>query len=97
MRSPNAPTAMMPGMGIKANGSQQGLRYRNRSTTGSEIDLRAKGDEKQQKDIGEIDLKIISMYAKGTATRQISETLMDIYGFEASEGFISDLTDKLLP
>ena len=30
-------------------------------------------------------------------TRQISETLMDIYGFEASEGFISDVTDKLLP
>ena len=29
-------------------------------------------------------------------TRQISETLMDIYGFEASEGFISDVTDKLL-
>ena len=30
-------------------------------------------------------------------TRQISETLMDIYGFEASEGFISDVTDKILP
>ena len=30
-------------------------------------------------------------------TRQISDTLMDIYGSEASEGFISDVTDKLLP
>ena len=30
-------------------------------------------------------------------TSQISDTLMDIYGFEASEGFISDVTDKLLP
>ena len=30
-------------------------------------------------------------------TQQISETLEDIYGFEASEGFISDVTDKLLP
>lgn len=30
-------------------------------------------------------------------TRQISETLEDIYGFEASEGFISDVTDKILP
>lgn len=36
------------------------------------------------------------MYAKGMTTRQISDTLMDIYGFEASEGFISDVTDKLL-
>ena len=30
-------------------------------------------------------------------TRQISDTLNDIYGFEASEGFISEVTDKVLP
>lgn len=53
--------------------------------------------KKRQKDISDIDQKIISMYAKGMTTRQISETLEDIYGFEASEGFISDVTDKLLP
>ena len=53
--------------------------------------------KKRQKDISDIDQKIISMYAKGMTTRQISETLMDIYGFEASESFISDVTDKLLP
>lgn len=53
--------------------------------------------KKRQKDISDIDQKIISMYAKGMTTRQISDTLMDIYGFEASEGFISDVTDKLLP
>ena len=53
--------------------------------------------KKRQKDISEIDQKIISMYAKGITTRQISDTLMDVYGFEVSEGFISDVTDKLLP
>lgn len=53
--------------------------------------------KKRQKDISEIDEKIISMYAKGMTTRQISETMEDIYGFEASEGFISDVTDKILP
>lgn len=53
--------------------------------------------KKRQKDISEIDQKIISMYAKGMTTRQISDTLMDIYGFEASEGFISDVTDKIMP
>ena len=53
--------------------------------------------KKRQKDISDIDQKIISMYAKGMTTRQISETLEDIYGFEASEGFISDVTDKILP
>ena len=49
--------------------------------------------KKRQKDISAIDQKIISMYAKGMTTRQISETIQDIYGFEASEGFISDVTD----
>ncbi len=53
--------------------------------------------KKCQKDISDIDQKIISMYAKGMTTRQISETLDDIYGFEASEGFISDVTDKIMP
>lgn len=53
--------------------------------------------KKRQKDISDIDQKIISMYAKGMTTRQILDTLEDIYGFEASEGFISDVTDKILP
>lgn len=53
--------------------------------------------KKRQKDISDIDQKIISMYAKVMTTRQISDTLEDIYGFEASEGFISDVTDKIMP
>ncbi len=52
---------------------------------------------KRQKDISDIDQKIISMYAKGMTTRQISETIEEIYGFETSEGFILDVTDKVLP
>lgn len=53
--------------------------------------------KKRQKDISDIDRKIISMYAKGMTTRQISDTIEDIYGFETSEGFISDVTDKIMP
>ena len=53
--------------------------------------------KKRQKDISDIDQKIVSMYAKGMTTCQISEIMEDIYGFEASEGFISDVTDKILP
>ena len=52
--------------------------------------------KKRQKDISEIDQKIISMYARGMTTRQISEQIEEIYGFECSEGFISDVTDKIL-
>ena len=36
------------------------------------------------------------MYAKGLMTRQISEQIEDIYGFECSESFKSDVTDKIL-
>lgn len=52
--------------------------------------------KKRQKDISDIDQKIISMYAKGMTTR-LSETVEDIYDFETSESFISDVTDKILP
>ena len=52
--------------------------------------------KKRQKDISGIDQKIIAMYAKGLTTRQISEQIEDIYGFEVSEGFVSDVTDKIL-
>ena len=53
--------------------------------------------KKRQKDISDIDQKIISMYARGLTTRQISDQIEEIYGFECSEGFISDVTDKILP
>lgn len=36
------------------------------------------------------------MYARSLTTRQISEQIEDIYGFEYSEGFISNVTDKIL-
>ena len=43
------------------------------------------------------------MYAKGMTTRQISDSIEDIYGIDVSEGFIraeglliSDVTDKIL-
>lgn len=53
--------------------------------------------EKRQKDISEIDRKIIAMYGRGMTTRQISEQIEDIYGFDVSESFVSDVTDKILP
>ena len=41
--------------------------------------------QKRQKVISGIEHKIISLYAKGMTTRQISETIEDIYGFEVSD------------
>ena len=53
--------------------------------------------KKREKDISEIENKIISMYALGMTTRQISEQIEEIYGFKASGSLISDITDKILP
>lgn len=52
---------------------------------------------KRKKDISAIESKIIAMYARGLSTRQISDQIEDIYGFEISEGMVSDITNKLLP
>ncbi len=36
------------------------------------------------------------MYARGLTTRQISEQIEELYGFECSKSFISNITDKIL-
>lgn len=52
---------------------------------------------KYGRDISEIDEKIIKMYARGMTTRQISDQIMDIYGFEVSEAMVTSVTNKILP
>ena len=44
-----------------------------------------------------IEDKILSLYAKGLSTRDISKTLEEIYGFETSHETISAVTDKVIP
>jgi len=52
---------------------------------------------KRKTNISEIEQKIINMYARGLTTREISEQIEDIYGFEASAELVSKVTDKVLP
>lgn len=52
---------------------------------------------KHKKDISYIDDKIIAMYARGLSTAQISDQIEDIYGFDVSEGMVSNITNKILP
>ena len=52
---------------------------------------------KHKRDISEIEGKIISMYAKGMSTRQISDQIQDIYGFDVSESLVTGITNKLMP
>ncbi len=59
--------------------------------------------KKYQKDISNIENQIISMYAKGMTTRDISSHIKQIYnlkvtrGFGISEGMVSQITNKILP
>ena len=53
--------------------------------------------KKYQKDISNIENQIISMYAKGMTTRDISKHIKEIYGFGISESMVSKITNKILP
>ena len=52
--------------------------------------------KKRQRDISGIEQKVISMYAKGMSTRDISSHIHEIYGYELSAESISAITDKVL-
>lgn len=46
---------------------------------------------------GDIEEKILSMYAKGMSTSDIESHIRDIYGLSVSDTTISRITDKILP
>ena len=46
---------------------------------------------------GDIEEKILSMYAKGMSTGDIESHICDIYGLSVSDTTISRVTDKILP
>ena len=87
--------------------------YRNGSskktvkTTQGQIDIHIPRDrnasfdpviiEKHNRDISDIDNKIINLYARGMSTRDISESIKDIYGVDVSASMISKITDKIIP
>ena len=53
--------------------------------------------KKNQTDISNIEDQVLSMYAKGMTTRDISTHLQSIYGVDASAEMISRMTDRILP
>jgi len=54
--------------------------------------------KKQQTTIsGDIEEKILSMYAKGMTTSDIESHIREIYGIDVSDSTISRVTDKILP
>ena len=54
--------------------------------------------KKQQTSLsGDIEEKILSMYAKGMTTRDIDAHIRKIYGIEVSDSTVIRITDKILP
>ena len=51
---------------------------------------------KRNRDVSDIQDKVLSMYAKGMSQRDIADTIEDIYGFEISHETISEITDSVL-
>ena len=51
----------------------------------------------EQRRSNELERKITALYARGTTTRDIQETIADIYGVEVTAATISAITDKVWP
>lgn len=49
----------------------------------------------EQQMSNQLEEKIISLYAKGISTRDIQDTLADLYGIEVSPATVSKITDKV--
>lgn len=52
---------------------------------------------KYQTSSNEIEDKIVTLYARGITTRDIEQTLKELYGIDVSHTFVSEVTDKILP
>lgn len=51
---------------------------------------------KRRRDVGGIEEKVLSLYAKGMGQRDIADTVEELYGFEVSHETISTMTDRVI-
>ena len=93
--------------GEKASANRRnGYSRKKVNTTAGEVEIKVPRDReasfepkvipKRQKDVSDIQDKVLSMYAKGMSQRDIAETIEDIYGFEISYETVSQITDQVL-
>ena len=85
---------------------RNGYSHKNIKTSFGEVELEVPRDrdssfepqiiKKRQKDVSDIESKVLSLYAKGVSQRDISDIIEDIYGFEMSAEMISNMLLKNL-
>lgn len=92
----------------QTDNSRNGYSEKTMKTSFGDMDISVprdrKGDfepqliRKQQTTLsGDIEEKILSMYAKGMTTSDIESHIREIYGIDVSDSTISRVTDKILP
>ena len=93
--------------GRNSGNSRNGKRSRRIQTSGGEQEIEVPRDrageyqplllEKHKARSNEIERKVIGLYAKGMTTRDIEESLAEMYGIEVSAGTISTITEQVMP
>jgi len=91
--------------GRNSGNSRNGKRKRQLQTSAGDQEIKVPRDRNGEfqstlldtSRSSELEQKILALYAKGTTTRDIQETLADIYGVEISPATISAITDKVWP
>jgi putative transposase len=91
--------------GRNSGNSRNGKRPRQLRTSGGDVTIQVPRDrtstfqsallEPYQTSTNELEDKIIALYAKGISTRDIQETLHEVYGVDVSPATISTVTDKV--
>ncbi|MCU7522803.1 MAG: IS256 family transposase [Ignavibacteria bacterium] len=91
--------------GDNSGNSRNGKNKKSVRSSQGEIDLEVPRDrngkfnpiavEKNKRTLGDIEDRIISMYAKGISTRDIKSHIEEIYGLELSPASISNITESI--
>ncbi len=91
--------------GRNSGNNRNGKRNRKLRTSHGDVTIQVPRDrngdfqpallDKYQTSTNELEDKIIALYAKGVSTRDIQETLQELYGVEVSAQTISTVTDKV--
>ena len=90
--------------GRNSGNSRNGKRPKQMRTPNGDVTIQVPRDRNgdfqsillsEQQMGNQLEEKIISLYAKGISTRDIQETLEDLYGIEVSPTTVSKITDKV--
>ena len=91
--------------GRNSGNSRNGTRSKKLQTSGGDQVIQVPRDRQgefqstllDKRRSNELEQKITALYARGTTTRDIQETMAEIYGVEISATSISAITDKVWP